>query len=136
MSILNDSLKQKWEREEGEAMDGDAKIAAVFYYYLSLDSVPADEKRTHFEALFNIRQSLIWYLFTFGLKDENETVPEDESQLDMYLAGIIKDPEGIENFSIAMPDFDSIKESIINFREETIQGFENEERGLLRKLTC
>jgi len=41
---------------EGFAMDGDDKIAATFYFYLSLDSVPADEKRKHIkEAVCAIR---------------------------------------------------------------------------------
>jgi len=109
------------------SMDNDAKIAAAFYLYLSLDSVSADEKRKHFEAIFNIRQSLIWYLSTLGLKDRDETVPENEIDLDRYLAGKLKNPEGIENFSIAMSDFDNFKEDIIESCEEAIQGFEKDE---------
>jgi hypothetical protein len=128
MSVSNAQSEKMSGSKEGFAKNGDAKITAAFYYYLSLDGVPADEKRKHIEALFNIRQSLIWYLSTLGLKDGNETVPENEGELDKYLAGKISNPEGIENFSIAMPDFDNFKEDVIRHCEETAVGFEDDER--------
>jgi hypothetical protein len=128
MNIMNVRFKKASDNGEDLQMNGDAKIVAVFYFYLSLDKVSSSEKRKHFEALFNIRQSLIWYLSTFGLKDVNEMVPEDEIKLDMYLAGKIKNPEGIENFSIAMMDFDYFKEKIIKYCEETVNGFDDDER--------
>jgi hypothetical protein len=128
MNITNVRFKKASGNGEDLQLNGDAKIAAAFYFYLSLDKLSSSEQRKHFEALFNIRQSLIWYLSTFGLKDVNEMVPEDEINLDMYLAGKIKNPEGIENFSIAMMDFDYFKEKIIKYCEKAVSGFDDDER--------
>jgi hypothetical protein len=128
MNIMNVRFKKASGNEEDLRMNGDEKITAAFYYYLSLDKLSSGEKRKHLEALFNIRQSLIWYLTTLGLKDPNETVPEDENYLDKYLAGKIKNPEGIENFSIAMMDFDYFKDKIIKHCEKVISCFEEDEQ--------
>jgi len=110
------------------AMDDEGKISAVYYFYLSLDNVPVSEKQRHFESLFDLRQNLTWYLSTLGLKESGETLPEDDGKLEKYLVEKIKNPEVIEYFSIAMPDFAGFKEDVIRLCEEAINRFEDDER--------
>jgi len=110
------------------AMDDEGKISAVYYFYLSLDKVSVDEKQKHFQALFDLRQNLTWYLSTLGLKEDGETLPEDDGRLEKYLVEKIKKPEVIEYFSIAMPDFAGFKDEVIRLCEEAISQFEDEER--------
>jgi hypothetical protein len=109
-------------------LDDNVQIAALYYYYLSLDRISGEEKKRHLETLFDIRRSLEWYLSTLGLKNSDEKLPEDDENLDRYLNEKLKNPEVVENFCIAIDGFADAKDDIIRLCEETIAEFPADER--------
>ncbi|GHV72385.1 hypothetical protein AGMMS49928_29170 [Spirochaetia bacterium] len=132
----------------------DAKVAAILYCYLSLDKTESEEKGKHFTALVDVKQNLDWYLSTVGLKTAGEKLPEDDADLEKYLNGKLKqaglplvhaserlfptilggkcgakpttDFEVV--FSPSLVDISDEKEEIVNYYDEVIAKFPDDER--------
>ncbi|GHV46957.1 hypothetical protein AGMMS49546_35920 [Spirochaetia bacterium] len=132
----------------------DAKVAAILYCYLSLDKTEGEEKGKHFTALVDVKQNLDWYLSTVGLKTAGEKLPEDDADLETYLNGKLKkvglplvhtswqifttilggkcqakptaDYELV--FSPCMVTISDVKEEIVNYYDEVIAKFPDDER--------
>jgi hypothetical protein len=108
--------------------DDEAKIAAVFYCYLSLDKMNIYEKGKHFTALFDIKESMEWYLSTLGLKTPDEKTPGDDGDWQTYLENKLKNPERFAAYSIAYLGFPDVKDEITKYCDEVIDGFSADER--------
>jgi hypothetical protein len=131
----------------------DAKVAAVYYCYLSLDKADDEEKSKHFAALFDIKQNLDWYLSTLGLKAPNEKLPENDSDLETYLKNKLKAPDIAAHcgsflktiifggllplksapyfevpYSLAFDGFSNVKEEIVRYCDDVIAKFADDER--------
>jgi hypothetical protein len=95
--------------------NGDAKVTAVYYCYLSLDKADSEEKCKHFATLFDVKQNLDWYLSTLGLKTPDEKLSENDADLEAP-------------YSLAFDGFADVKDEIANYCDELIAKFTDDER--------
>jgi hypothetical protein len=108
---------------------GNKKITSLYYFYLSLENGNRDQKANHLATIFNIRRSLDWYLTTLGLKTTDEKMPDDEKELEGYIAKRLKTPENLESFSVAYDGFDQEAcDEVVMRCDETISAFAEKER--------
>jgi hypothetical protein len=116
------------DKETMSNWGSDEKIAAIFYYYLSLGNDSAEEKVARFSELFDVKKSVEGYLNTMGLLDQGETVPDDDDEVDRFLRKKLPKTEVLEHFCIAFDKFAEVKDEVIRMCEETLAGFADEER--------
>ncbi|GHT63763.1 hypothetical protein FACS1894110_02160 [Spirochaetia bacterium] len=131
----------------------DAKVAAIYYCYLSLDKTDSEEKSRCFAELFDTKRNLDWHLSTLGLKSSNEKLPENEIDLEAYLKTKLKVPDIAAHcgnflktiilggllplksspyfevpYSLAFDDFSKVKDEIVKYYDEVIAKFAEDER--------
>jgi hypothetical protein len=106
----------------------DKKMAAVYYCYLSLEDTSGEKKSNRLSALFDTGKNIDWYLSVTGLKTPEEKVPEDDDALQEYVASKLKNLQHIENCTIAFSGFGEVKDEIVKYCDEVIDGFSDDER--------
>ncbi|GHU30206.1 hypothetical protein FACS1894172_02970 [Spirochaetia bacterium] len=115
----------------------DAKVAAIYYCYLSLDKTDNEEKKKHLAALFDPKQNLDWYLSTLGLKRPDEKLPENDNDWEIFWRNnphvlfsiITQSPSYFEvPDSLAFDNFSNVKEEITKYYNEVIAKFAGHER--------
>ncbi|GHV63468.1 hypothetical protein AGMMS49587_13590 [Spirochaetia bacterium] len=120
----------------------DAKVAAIYYCYLSLDKTDNEEKKKHLAALFDPWQKLDWYLSTLGLKALDEKPPESDNDWETFLknnpdvlfsiVGGWLPQKSAQYFavpnSLAFDNFSNVKEEITGYCDEVIAKFAEDER--------
>ncbi|GHU02154.1 hypothetical protein FACS1894147_03440 [Spirochaetia bacterium] len=121
-------MSDKVIKDIGSSWDSDEKIAAIFYYYLSLTQDSAEGKAARFTDLFNVRKSVECYLNTLGLLDQGETVPDDDDEVDSFLRAKLSKTDVLEHFCIAFDGFADVKDEVIRICEETLADFPADER--------
>jgi hypothetical protein len=111
------AMKQK---EQIAQWDAETRLAAVYLLYLALDNEQKQDRDRQFEKLFDIKKNIAWYLNVLGLMEPGEKLPEDSRALDALVAARLKQPDTLENYSLAFSGFGRKKIEAIRFIEGVI----------------
>jgi hypothetical protein len=115
-------------RQKSEPVfDDNRAIASIYYYYLSLDKLDRKKKAKRLNSLFDIRRNSGWYLSALGLKTAGEEVPDADDDLERYLGEKLRNPEILENYSLAFGDFGELRESVITECESELSRIDEED---------
>jgi hypothetical protein len=107
-------------KEQIAQWDAETRLIAVYGLYLALDNEQKQDRDRQFEKLFDIKKNIAWYLNVLGLMEPGEKLPEDSGALDALVASRLKQPDTLENYSLAFSGFGRKKIETIRFTDGVI----------------